>query len=487
MDINRVGNNGAIRKSGYTFLDNKQEVRKVHPDHQKEAEQIDVNKDRHLSEKEIKDYLRKRDILRDPKVAQVDEEKLLREYKLTLQNKPLPQVAAYHTYDELTEELKTMAEKYPDLCDLVSLGKSYEGRDIWALRISKKPETDPGEPAEEKNDNPQEPSPQPPSGEAPKKPGVIITGLHHAREWVSMEVPLLTAKSMLENYDNDPAMKNRVDRAETWIVPLVNPDGYEYSRLKSFWWRKNRHPITETACDIEQECHLSNLPGGVGTSRRSDEEILGYGVDLNRNYYDGNPENMYLYRAEGDTPCSTWDDKGASDRLSSDTYRGPRGGMEKEIKPLIDLEVNNRNIKAAIDFHSYGRMILYPWGYDYKQVENEEQYKGIAENMSRIISESDEENVRYRPMQSVDLYPARGSSEDFQKANDILGFTIELGRSFAPSESDIEPISRRLLGAQMYLIDYVIENADSLRPDPPPEENQPDQPDQPAPPQAGRT
>ena len=88
-------------------------------------------------------------------------------------------------------------------------------------------------------------------------------------------------------------------------------------------------------------------------------------------------------------------------------------------------------------------MILYPIGCSYNDhAKNEEEYRQVAENMAQIIHDSDEEGVTYRPMKSSDLYPASGSSEDFQYANNILGFTVELARSFAPDEEDIMPINK---------------------------------------------
>lgn len=494
MNIRPTQSDQGENKILYTIHDNKQKKAEVHPNHYEVAEEIDVDKDHNLSDKEIKSYLRKQDILRDPAFAQIDEKLILRDYKRTLQNQPIEQAPSYHSYEELTNELKSLVEKFPDKAELISLTKSTEGRDVWALKITKKPEPNPENPgngqipapqqptqpgesrwilSDDNNQNPpaQEPGQEPPDeGEPqePRKPGILITGEHHAREWISLEVPLFAAKQILENYDTDPKMKERVDKSAIWIVPLVNPDGYEYSKNKDFWWRKNRQPITETACDLQEQSqgNLCDLPGGVGTSKRSDDEILGYGIDPNRNYIDDNPDNYHMYRPEDDHPCTTYDDSGASDMIYRDTYRGPAGGYAPEVKALMDLQESGQ-IDSAIDFHSYGRMILYPIGYSYDEhAENEEEYKQVAQNMSRIIHDADDEGITYKPMKSTDLYPASGTSEDFQYANNILGLTVELARSFAPDEKDIDPIRKRLLGAQLYLIDYTINKPPKPEPEP---------------------
>ena len=166
----------------------------------------------------------------------------------------------------------------------------------------------------------------------------VITGGTHAREWIGVEVPTFAMKAMVENYDSDPKMKHRVDNAETYFVPVANPDGYTYSKDVNAWWRKNRQPITQDACDISGgKFNLADETGKKAAAQEEKGDVKGIGVDINRNYYDGNPQHMFLYRPDGDSPCSTWDDKGASDRIRSDTYRGPEGGSEKETKALDGL------------------------------------------------------------------------------------------------------------------------------------------------------
>ena len=64
-------------------------------------------------------------------------------------------------------------------------------------------------------------------------------GCHHAREWISVEVPFYVAKHLLENYSTDAHIRGLVNQSEIWIVPLVNPDGLEYSIHFYRYWRKN--------------------------------------------------------------------------------------------------------------------------------------------------------------------------------------------------------------------------------------------------------
>lgn len=152
-------------------------------------------------------------------------------------NKDFPSYdSAYHNYKETYEVLKSIAEKNKDIASLFSIGKSYEGKELWCLRIN----------TTEKGNTPS------------KKPGVFIMGNIHAREHLTDEMVLLFAVYLLENR-NAPEVKKYIDTLDIYIVPMANPDGVEYdiSTGRYRWWRKNTNKL--------------------GTSR-----IIG--VDLNRNF-----------------------------------------------------------------------------------------------------------------------------------------------------------------------------------------------------------
>ncbi len=334
--------------------------------------------------------------------------KLLQEYKASLNGAPrVESFTGYHSYEEMNAALQDLAARFPDKAAVVSLGKSGEGREIYALRVG----------------TPDEASP---------KPGVVITGCHHAREWMTVEVPLHTATNMLENYETDPASKERVDKTVTWFVPMVNPDGYEYSRTKNSWWRKTRRPITETGCP--------NMKGNMG-------------VDPNRNYWDGKPEHFEIYRPAGDTPCSTADDFGdgkTSDNPKADTYRGPSGGSEPEVQAMLNLELNPaNNIKGVVDYHSYGDMILYPYGSKELAPDRLEIYRDIGGKMNSVLGN------RFDLKPSSDLYPTSGGSNDIHEANGILGLTLEIGRSFQPPASEIPKATAYITPANLVFIDEI--------------------------------
>jgi len=109
----------------------------------------------------------------------------------------------FHTYSDLTDELQNIENSYPSITKLYNLGDSVHGRTIWGLKITDNPDIEENE-AE-----------------------VRICGCHHGNELMSVELPLMLAWYMVDNYESDPYIQDLVDNRETWIIPMVNPDGRE--------------------------------------------------------------------------------------------------------------------------------------------------------------------------------------------------------------------------------------------------------------------
>jgi len=112
-------------------------------------------------------------------------------------------LGAYHSYDSLTSDVKSLAELHPGICRLHSLGKSVQGRDIWVLRITDNPDVEEDEPA------------------------VKYLATLHGNEPVGMEMCLYLAHHLLSQYLADDDVTTLVDHTDIWIVPLVNPDGLQ--------------------------------------------------------------------------------------------------------------------------------------------------------------------------------------------------------------------------------------------------------------------
>ena len=138
----------------------------------------------------------------------------------------------YKNPEEIEFLITEYARQYPGLTHMISIGKSLEGRDIWALKISDNAKKD------EFNE-----------------PAVLFNSMHHAREIMTPEVSIDIIDYLLTNYSTDQKVAEWVDNTEIWVIPMFNVDGNNKMWTYDKWWRKNTRG--------------------------------GYGVDLNRNYPTG--------------------------------------------------------------------------------------------------------------------------------------------------------------------------------------------------------
>jgi carboxypeptidase T len=302
---------------------------------------------------------------------------------------------AYHSYREIEADLEDLQSAYPELAQLSSVGTTLENRKIYALKISDHVSADENEPE------------------------VLFLGCHHAREWISVEVPFLLARYLLENYDIDARIRRIVNQSEVWIVPLVNPDGLEYSIYFYRYWRKNRRLNAD------------------GT----------YGVDINRNY-------SYAWG---------YDDVGSSPEPASEVYRGPSPFSEPETRAVRDL-VLSKNFRAMISYHSYSQDILYPWGYVEMPTDKNQLLNEIADNMSLLMQPVNGRLYAFGQAGAL-LYLTNGDATDWTFAiSGMPSYTIELPPvdelhgGFFNSEQEIDPIFNENLPAALYLVEWSIQN-----------------------------
>ena len=111
----------------------------------------------------------------------------------------------YHTYDEVNFFLKKWAADYPNLVDLYSVGKSYEGREIWQMTITNKT-----------------------TGKDIDKPAMFIEGNRHSGEVTAAESALWFAWHILSSYGKDPELTAMVDNTALYVKVKNNPDGSSY-------------------------------------------------------------------------------------------------------------------------------------------------------------------------------------------------------------------------------------------------------------------
>ncbi len=284
-----------------------------------------------------------------------------------------------------------MQLRFQNKARVFSIGRSIEGRDLNIIHISQDIST------------------------TINKQNIFIVGCHHAREWISVEIPLLFAKYLLENQDIS-AVKKALE-ANIYILPILNPDGLEFSIHNYRYWRKNRKYTGDFI----------------------------WGIDLNRNY-------GYMWGFDND---------GSSPSPESETYRGWAPFSEPETEALRQFLLANPP-DGSISFHNYSQLILIPWGYTYEKPEDFEEMETIASKMSEKIFNV---NGRYYDFGGADaLYLVNGGSDDWIYGTfKTPSFTIELPPTnameggFYTSEEEISLSFNENLPALLYFINYFVE------------------------------
>jgi carboxypeptidase T len=245
----------------------------------------------------------------------------LRERRRTRAVKRSESFLEYHDLDATVAAMQRIVDEHPDIAAMEVIGRSLENQPIHALRISDNADT-----------------------VEPEEPGMLVVGCHHAREWISVEVPLYIADYLTDQYLLEGDVTRLVNYTEVWIVPVLNPDGFLHSWTDDRLWRKNRRE------------------NGDGTN----------GVDLNRNYSIG-----------------FGGDEGSSSYTLFETYRGPFPFSEPETQTIRDLIGGSfgRTFDSALSYHNFSQLVLYPNGYTAQPTANAAYYRELTREMARLINE----------------------------------------------------------------------------------------------------
>ncbi len=320
-------------------------------------------------------------------------------------------LSGYLTVKGIDDGLQYLASTFPTICKIIPLPEpSIEGRSCRAIQIG--------------------------AGNTSNKRGVLFLGGMHAREVVNPDLLLSFALKLCKAYTagtgltfggkayDAATIKLIIESLDTYVLPLINPDGREYVFTSNLWWRKNR-----------------SLNGGAACK----------GVDLNRNF-------DFLW-ASG---------IGTSSDPCDETYKGREPFSEPEIRNIRYLVDQFPNIVGLLDVHSYSEDILYPWGDDDDQTSNPAMnFTNPAYNGQRGVS-GDTIYKEYLPEQdlqwyqqtgqhmrdaifavrgrsyvlkpSIGLYPTTGTSDDYcysryfvtSSQGKIFSYCIETGRTFQP-------------------------------------------------------
>lgn len=264
----------------------------------------------------------------------------------------------YHTNLALEEIMKDMAKKHPNIVKLQSIGKSYQGNDIWVLTI-----TDFS------------------TGKAEDKPAMWIDGNIHSNEIQGTEFTLYTAWYLAEMYGDLDFITQLLKDKTFYIAPTINPDAHDYfikeannqnsprSGMMIFDNDRDGEFGEDPFDDLNKDGHITMMirksPTGrfikdkmdprklvmVGPDQQGEYEMLGYeGIDRDG---DGvvNDDGIGYY-----DPNRDWGWNWQPDYIQSGALRYPFSVPEN--RAVVDFVMKHPNIAAAQSYHNYGGMIL---------------------------------------------------------------------------------------------------------------------------------
>jgi hypothetical protein len=308
-----------------------------------------------------------------------------------------PADSNYHDFAEMVAELQQAEADHPAIFDLFSIGTSYEGRTIWAGKISDNVGTDESEPE------------------------VLFTHHQHAREHLTVEMALYTLKILTDEYGVDSQITDIVNNREIWMVFDMNPDGGEYDIATGTYqsWRKNRQPN----------------PGSSYV-----------GTDLNRNW-------GYRWGCCGGSSGSTSSDT----YRGSAPFSAPETAVVRDFvnSRVID---GKQQITVAIDFHTYSELILWPFGYTTTNVPADMVLDDW--NTMVAMGQAMAATNGYTPEQASDLYITDGTINDWLYGQHrILNYTFEMypktssQGGFYPPDEVIPAETSRNRAAVLYILE----------------------------------
>lgn len=348
---------------------------------------------------------------------------------------PKVQVAwnKYYTHSGITDVLQKIAKAYPNLTRLESIGKSYEGRDIWLITISNFQNGDPD-----------------------RKPAIYIDGNIHSNEIQGTEFSLYTAWYLTENFDQVDFIMELLNDKTFYIAPTINPDGREHYMRKANTASSPRSgtiPIDndrdqlvgeDGPYDINGDGHITQMrrknpygrfrvdpedprrmipiaPGSTGDYERYD--LLGSeAIDQDGDGNMGEDREVGYY-----DPNRDWGWNWQPGYIQSGAWKYPFS--QPENRAVMEFAMKHPNIAAAQSYHNSGGMILRGPGaqedlptYDRADVQ---VYDAIGQKGESMIP-----GYRYLVVYK-DLYSVFGGELDwFHGGRGVFTYTNELWTSY---------------------------------------------------------
>ncbi|KJH41969.1 shTK domain protein [Dictyocaulus viviparus] len=308
--------------------------------------------------------------------------------------------------------MRTIEFYYPNITRIVRLGTTHEGKPIEGMKI--------GYPISSTN-----------------KRAIWVDGNIHAREWASSHTALYFINQLVSGYGKDDTITHYVNSLNFYVLPCLNPDGYEYTRSSPNpsvrLWRKNRSP---------EKCHHSVWGG----------EKCCQGVDLNRNFK------------------FHWAESGSSFEPCSNIYHGDHVFSEPEsraVRDFLDSDELRGKVDGFITLHSYAQLWIYP--FSHAQQNYPEDISELRRTARRAINRLHRQyGTEYRMGTGADtLSPASGGSDDWAKSSGIkyvylveLRPEYELSNGFILHKKELIPTAVETFEGVKEVIEAVLEHND---------------------------
>ncbi|XP_002739484.2 carboxypeptidase B-like, partial [Saccoglossus kowalevskii] len=285
------------------------------------------------------------------------------------------------------------AARYPTLAKEFVIGSSYENRVMRALKVG--------------------------SESSEVKPAMWVHSGIHAREWVTPATNTWMTNQLLVDYSTNDLVRTLLDTFDFYILPITNPDGYEYTWTDDRMWRKTRSVNDDSTC---------------------------IGVDPNRNW------------------AYEWGGSGASKFPCFDTYRGPYPHSEVEVRNVADFILERAKTQEFVffmDIHSYSQMWLNPWGYTEEYPEDYEDHMKVGEIFTEAVASVHGQQYTYGTIPDL-LYVSSGCSVDW--GHGIMGIkyshTTELRDtgeySFLLPEDQIIPTAQETYAGFVAVYEHIM-------------------------------
>ncbi|MGB4770717.1 MAG: M14 family metallopeptidase [Chitinophagaceae bacterium] len=360
----------------------------------------------------------------------------------------------YYDHGGITEICKKIAAAYPDLAKLESIGKSFEGRDIWMLTITNFKK-----------------------GDEKTKPGMYIDGNIHSNEIQGAEFAMYTAWYLTESHADVKFIQELLEDKVFYLVPTINPDArdsYMHKPNSGSTPRSGVIPVDNDGDGIVNEDSFDDIDGDgnitfmrrkstngrfkvdpkdprnmiqVGPDEKGEYEFLGNeGID---NDGDGRVnEDGYTFEYD---PNRDWGWGWQPNYIQNGAYKYPFSLPEN--RAVMEFVMKHPNIAAAQSYHNAGGMILRgPGGQEDVNTYNAQDvavYDAIAKKGEELIP-----GYKYLVVYK-DLYSAYGGELDwFYAGRGVYTYSNELWTPYLMfmREGTREPFDNKTYDFDRYLL-----------------------------------